>query len=79
MTRGKLQLYYIAATLFGAIFPPQLLYGGKTDKCHPDIEFISDWDIFHTENHWSNTATILYVFHRKGFNLYLQSKYLELG
>lgn len=36
------------------VLPPQVIYQGKTDKCHPQgIEFPDDWDITHTDNHWS--------------------------
>lgn len=31
----------------------------KTDRCHPHVNFPSDRDILHTNNHWSNTSTVL--------------------
>ena len=46
-------------TLYGTLLPPQLLFEGKTDRCHPAINFPDEWNIFHTENHWSNTSTVL--------------------
>lgn len=39
------------------MLPPQLIYKGKTDRCHPQISFPQDWDIWHTDNHWSNEVT----------------------
>ena len=48
----------LACTLTGALLPPQLVYGGKTARCHPSYTFPSDWDITHSENHWSNSATM---------------------
>ena len=39
--------------------PPQLLNQGKTDKCHPNVEFPADFDVFHSENHWSTSDTML--------------------
>ena len=67
----------LTVTLSGAMLPPQLLYGGKTERCHPDIDFPSDWDIWHTENHWSNGSTILRYIDRV-INPYLESKRQEL-
>ena len=67
----------LTVTLYGATLPPQLLYGGKIERCHPVVNFPSDWDIWHTENHWSNESTILsYI--DKVINPYLESKRQEL-
>ena len=41
----------LALTLSGVLLPPQLLYLGKTDRCHPHVNFPPDWDVFHTNNH----------------------------
>ena len=49
----------LAITLSGTLLPPQLLYEGKTDRCHPHVSFPADWGIFHTDNHWSNTGAVL--------------------
>ena len=45
--------------LVGELLPFQLVYAGKTDRCHPAYKFPSDWQITHTENHWSNEKTML--------------------
>ena len=44
----------LAITAAGEYLPPQLLYQGKTPKCHPQVSFPEGWDIWHSENHWSN-------------------------
>ena len=55
-----------AVTLAGEYLPHQILYQGKTGRCHPAIKFPSEWDEWHTENHWSNEATMMrYPFIRK--------------
>lgn len=41
----------------GEYLPPQLIYEGKTPRCHPRVNFPDKWDIWHTENHWSNEVT----------------------
>ena len=48
----------LAATLTGKYLQPQLLYQGKTHRCHPTIEFPKGWDIWHSSNHWSNEGTM---------------------
>ncbi|KAK3098237.1 hypothetical protein FSP39_017476 [Pinctada imbricata] len=48
----------LAVAKSGDILPPQLLYQGLSDKCHPVHKFPDDWDIFHSENHWSNADTM---------------------
>ncbi len=47
------------ANLFGEFLPMQLIYGGKTSRCHPPFEFPADWDITHSSNHWANETTML--------------------
>ena len=49
----------LSCTMSSTLLPPQILYQGKTDQCHPNAQFPSDWDIFHTENHWSNEQSML--------------------
>ena len=49
----------VGCSLSGKLLPPQLLYEGKTDRCHPSISLPADWDIFHTESHWSNSASVI--------------------
>ena len=48
----------VAVTLNGKFLPLQILYAGKTDRCHPVYAFPEDFDIFHTANHWANGETV---------------------
>lgn len=48
-----------AATMSGLFLPMQLLYSGKTNRCHPKYTFPPSFDVYHTPNHWSNTETCL--------------------
>ena len=43
----------------GEFLPPQLLYEGRTERCHPSFKFPEDWDVWHLSNHWSNEDTML--------------------
>ncbi len=49
----------LGCTLSGDLIPPQLLYTGTTDKCHPKVKFPEGWDIHHTANHWSNEDSMV--------------------
>jgi len=48
----------LAVTAAGEYLGPQLLYKRKTTKCHPQISFSDGWNIWHSDNHWSNKKTI---------------------
>ena len=53
-----------SGTMLGDFLPLQLIYCGKTARCHPKLQFPSDWHITHAKKHWSNEETILqYVEH----------------
>jgi hypothetical protein len=43
----------------GRFLPPQLIYGGKTDQCHPKYKFPDNFHIIHSENHWANESTMI--------------------
>ena len=43
----------------GVFLPMQLIYGGKTDRCHPKFKFPSEFHITHSENHWANEETMI--------------------
>ena len=49
----------MCGSLVGKLLPFQLVYAGKTSRCHPAYEFPMDWQIVHTHNHWSNEETML--------------------
>ena len=46
-------------TLCGEFLPMQLIYKGKTERCHPSYSFPADWCITQSSNHWSNEETML--------------------
>ena len=49
----------LTVTLSGEMLPLQLLYTGKTDRCHPSYNFPTSFDIFHTPNHWATEDTTI--------------------
>lgn len=50
----------LSITISEKVLPPQLLYSGKTARCHPtEAQFPSDWYVTHTTNHWSNETSML--------------------
>ena len=49
----------LAGTLSGELLPLQILYQGKTERCHPSQTFPNGCDIWHTPNHWANEETTL--------------------
>lgn len=48
-----------SVALSGKFLPMQLIYKGKTNRCHPSYEFPSDFHITHNDNHWANEETSL--------------------
>ena len=46
-------------SLVGDFLPLQVIFKGKTPRCHPRFHFPSDWDITHSPRHWSNESTTL--------------------
>jgi len=46
-------------SLVGDFLPIQVIYQGKTPRCHPRYQFPPDWDITHSPKHWSNEVTML--------------------
>ena len=47
MTNNK-----FAISKFGSVLQVQELYQGKTNNCHHENYFPTEWDIFHSESHW---------------------------
>ena len=37
--------------------PPQLIYTGRTPRCHPS--FPENWNVTHSESHWSTVTTMI--------------------
>ena len=50
----------VAGTLSGKLLPFQILYVGKTERCHPLTQFREGFDIWHTPNHWANGETSIH-------------------
>ena len=51
-------------TLFGDFLPIQVIYKGKTPRCHPHFKFPPGWNITHSPKHWSTEETMVeYVEH----------------
>lgn len=49
----------LAVSLTGTYLSPQLIYQGKTERCHPQFNAVPNgWDIWHSANHWSNEETM---------------------
>ena len=44
----------LAVTMSGKFLPFQLLYEGKTERCHPSYQFPAEIDVWHSPKHWSN-------------------------
>ena len=50
--------FTVSAT--GRFLPVQLIYPGKTNRCHPQgIEFPPGFDVTHPHNHWSNEGLVI--------------------
>lgn len=41
-------------TVSGRFLPMQLIYHGKTALCHAKFNFPKEFNVTHSENHWSN-------------------------
>ena len=76
---GKRQITAtFAASLFGSFLPIQLVYEGKTSRCHPVADFPEGWHITHTLNHWCNEQTMIsYI--QSVIVLYMAEKRRQLG
>uniref|UniRef100_A0A8C4QAG2 DDE-1 domain-containing protein n=1 Tax=Eptatretus burgeri TaxID=7764 RepID=A0A8C4QAG2_EPTBU len=49
----------LAVSKVGTMLPPQLIYTGKTDRCHPKINFPAGWDVTHTKSHCGTNEFML--------------------
>ena len=48
----------LAVTMTGEYLFPQVIYQGKTLHCHPKVSFPNGWEVWHSDNHWSNEETM---------------------
>ena len=46
-------------SLVGGFLPVQLIYKGKTNRCHPKFNFPPEWDITHSPKHWPNEKIMI--------------------
>ncbi len=49
----------LCGNMLGDLLPLQIVYKGKTPRCHPRFQFPLDWDITHSIKHWSTEQTML--------------------
>ena len=49
----------LAATMTGEYLHPQLIFKGKTPRCHPAVTVPQGWDFWHSPNHWSTEDTMV--------------------
>ena len=49
----------LAISLTGELISPQVIYAGKTPRCHPHVNIPFGWNITHSASHWSNRDTML--------------------
>lgn len=68
----------LAINMAGHMLPPQIIYSGTTEKCHPSTVFPPEWDIYHTKNHWSNSDSMDRYLDKIIFP-YIAKKRQELG
>ena len=69
----------MAATMTGRFLHPQILYEGKTNRCHPSVKFPEGWDVSHMANHWSNETNNMIQYLQKIVIPFIKLKREELG
>ena len=52
--RRNITLILFVITLAGDFLPLQIIYAGKTNRCHPNFQFPSGFCISQNPKHWSN-------------------------
>lgn len=53
----------VTSALAVTMSPPQIIYQGKTERCHPAYTFPEGFDIYHAPNHWANgETTVRYMY-----------------
>ena len=65
-------------SLTGDFLPLQLIYKGKTNRCHPRFQFPPDWHITQSPKHWSTEQTMVeYI--KEIIIPYIESKRADVG
>ena len=49
----------LAISLSGNLLPPQVIYARKTERCHPNVNVPTGWNVTPSETHWSTKYTML--------------------
>jgi hypothetical protein len=53
----------LAGAADGTFLPPQLIFDGLTDRCHPKLRpgvcWPESWDVTHNKKHWSNESSMI--------------------
>jgi hypothetical protein len=53
----------LAGAADGTFLPPQLIFDGLTDRCHPKLRagvtWPEHWDVTHNKKHWSNEDSMI--------------------
>jgi len=64
-TNDKRQITAVfCGTIQGDFLPVQLIYTGKTARCHPKYKFPAGWHVTHAKKHWSTEKTMLQYIER---------------
>ena len=50
---------FFCGTMIGDFLPIQVIYKGKTNRCHPRFKFPLDWHVAHSLKHWSTEETMI--------------------
>ena len=53
----------LAVSLSGVLLPPQVIYAGKTTRCHPNVTIPTGWHLAHSPSRWSTKETMLEYIH----------------
>ena len=65
----------LCGSLVGELLPLQLIYDGKTKRCHPAYQFPGDWLVSHSHNHWANKNAMI----QEGIVPFVENKREALG
>ena len=63
VTDKRLITALFCGSLTGDFLPVQVIYQGKTNRCHPKFSFPPDWNITHSPKHWSTEQTMIEYIH----------------
>ena len=61
-------------SMTGKFLPIQLIYDGKTPRWLPRFDFLADFNVTFSDNHWSNTEKSNELFEKIIFSFLRQAK-----